>query len=103
MGGFTTPSLSSPIKHSSIEEKKGNPRKHSSIEEEGSPIKHLSEEEEAIIINNIPNELSFEIKILQIIYTDKGLFVESNVQEILSLSSVLLLAEIPIPEQCCND
>ncbi|KAF0488280.1 hypothetical protein F8M41_022367 [Gigaspora margarita] len=85
------------------------------------PIKHLSEEENPIIINDIPYDLSFEnedsadylhvgeINVAIIfrnyqnqllnIARDKGLFVESNIQKILSLSSVLLLVQIPIPEQ----
>ncbi|CAG8684965.1 4029_t:CDS:2 [Gigaspora margarita] len=105
LDGFTTPSLGSPIRHSS--EKKGNPRELHPLEE-GSPIKHLSEEENPIIIDDIPYDLSFEnedsadylhvgeINVAIIfrnyqnqslnIARDKGLFVESNVQKILSLS-----------------
>src|SRR6266496_835756 len=105
LDGFTTPSPGSPIKYSSIEE-------------EGSPIKHenpfIEEEEDEIIIDDVPYEFSFEngdsaddlhvgktnVSIIFRNYQnqslniarDKGLFVESNVQEILSLSSILLLA-----------
>ncbi|CAI2192304.1 17732_t:CDS:2, partial [Funneliformis geosporum] len=97
-------------KHSSIEEE-GSPIKH--ISEEESPF--IEEEENEIIIDDVPYEFSFEnggdsaddlhvgttnVSIIFRNYQnqslniarDKGLFVESNIQEILSLSSILLLA-----------
>ena len=98
LDGYTTPSPGSPMVHPLEEE---NPF----VEEE---------EEKDIIIDDIPCEFSFKngdpVDDLHVgetnvsllfrnyqnqslnIARDKGLFVESNVQEILSLSSILLLA-----------
>ena len=97
LDGNTTLSLDSPIIYPLEEE---NP--------------FIEEEEKDIIIDNVPCEFSFKngdpVDDLHVgetnvsllfrnyqnqslnIARDKGLFVESNVQEILSLSSILLLA-----------